>query len=158
MNEQIFLKEYADTRLSDWWEKSERRLRGEMLELIAKLNQTPLAQLDQFTVGEHTDQSDGWLGARLVFAIKNRVRATKKSFCLSLALNPEMITASICHELNPIGRSGGGRWSASVEELLEWLEGLEEQQLRTLVDQKLEMRRVNGRPKQRSARRPRDYG
>lgn len=156
MNEQIFLHEYADARLRDWWQESAPRLRGEMLELIAKLNQTPLAQLDQFTVGEHTDQSDGWLGARLVFAIKNRVRATKKSFCLSLALNPEMITASICHELNPL--PGGGRWGATVEELLKWLEGLEEQPLRAVVDQRLELRRVNGQLTQRPARRPCDYG
>lgn len=158
MNEQIFLHEYADARLSDWWKESTPRLRGEMLELIVKLNETPLAQLDQFTVGLHTGQPDGWEGARLVFAINNNVNATKNSLCLSLALNPETITASICHELNPIGRPGGERWSASVEELLEWLEGLEEKQIRALVDQKLEMRRVNGRPKQRSARRPYDYG
>ena len=127
-----------------------------MLELITKLNKTPLAQLDQFTVGLHTGQPDGWEGPRLVFAIKNNVKATKKSFCLSLALRPEVITASVSPELKSIGRSGA-RWSASVKEILEWLEGLNQQIFQNVVDQKLELRRVDGRPTQRCARRPRDY-
>ena len=156
MNETDFLESYADTRLKMWWETSTPALRDQMLELITKLNKTPLAQLDQFTVGLHTNQPDDWQGSRLVFAINNNLNATKESFCLSLALRPETITASISHELKPLGRSVA-RWSASVKEILEWLEGLDQQIFQNVVDQKLELRRVDGRPTQRCARRPCDY-
>lgn len=89
MDEATFVGQYADARLAQWWNAAPR-LREGMLGLLAVLHQTPLAQLDQFTVGEHTGQPDEWPGERLVFAIRNnraaRGRASPDSFRLSIPL------------------------------------------------------------------------
>jgi len=92
MNEATFLSEYADERLLHWWDHTKPELQKQMLELITKLHATALAQLDQYTVDEYTEQPDDWKDARLVFAIKEdtsgKTRANPGSVYLRVALNP----------------------------------------------------------------------
>jgi hypothetical protein len=103
MDEEFFLNHYADEKLREWWRMAPC-LQDQMLELLTALHATPLAQLDQFTVGLHTNQPDGWRGPRLVFAVRNNTapngRATRNTICLSLALNPAEITASVNYRLD----------------------------------------------------------
>lgn len=159
MDEATFLNCYADQTLRTWWMEATPCLQGQMLTLLTGLHATPLAQLDQFTVGLHTQQPDGWEGPRLVFAVRNNKaangKATRNTICLSLALNPAEITASLNYRLNlhdnaqPIATNATG-----LLDLLQDNHGL----VQATVDEVVQHRKVNGRPcPQRPVRKPREY-
>jgi hypothetical protein len=104
MDEENFLNHYADDELESWWKAASPAIQEQMLDLLTGLHATPLSQLDQFTVVLHANQPDRWRGSRLVFAIRNNLdangRATANTICLSLALNPKRVTASVNYHLN----------------------------------------------------------
>ncbi len=154
MDEATFLNHYADHEMITWWHAAPPAIKEQMLELLTGLHATPLSQLDQFTVGLHAHQPDGWTGKRLVFAIRNNQaangQATGNTICLSLALNTAGITASVNYRLN-LHQPGETR-AAHAEELLRLLEA-PHQRLQETVDSVVQ-RRV---PPQRLPRMPCEY-
>jgi hypothetical protein len=152
--------QYADSRLAEFWGQAAPAVREQLRVVLTGMNETSLAQLDQFTVGLHTSQPDGWTGARIVVAIRNNTaqngQASPHSYCLSVALNPLGITASVCPELRPIGQADGQRFALAADEILPFLQGCR-QRLQHAVDVRMQMRKVNRRRCQRLARRPCDY-
>jgi hypothetical protein len=159
MDEATFLKHYADDELKKWWKSASPAIQEQMLGLLTGLHATPLSQLDQFTVGLHTHQPDGWTGSRLVFAIRNNKaangQATGNTICLSLALNTAGITASVNYRLN-LHQPGKTR-VAHANELLPLLQA-HLQRLQDTVDDVVQHRKVNGRAcPQRAARMPFEY-
>lgn len=138
MDEQTFLGQYADGRLQEWWHSAQPFLRAEMVALVTGLHATPLAQLDQFTVGLHTGQPDGWDGARLVFAIRNNTvpngHATTGTFCLSVPLNARpRIAVTVRRELGSDQETRDDRQALGARD---FLNGLHQRQaaIRQIVD------------------------
>ena len=154
MDEEYFLKHYADDELKTWWDAASLAIRKQILDLLTGLHATPLSQLDQFTVLQHSNQPDGWSGSRLVFAIRNNLAAngiaTGNTICLSLALNPAGITASVNYQLN-LHQPGEIR-AATANELLRLLQP-HHQLLQVTVDDLVQRRA----PPHRVARMPYEY-
>jgi hypothetical protein len=160
MDEAKFLGVYADSRLTEWWNAAAPPSRAEMLALLTGMHATPLTQLDQFTVGLHTGQPDGWEGPRLVFAIRNNVlpssKATRHTFCVSVALTPQAIAISVIPELDPDHQQGNQRQALSPNQSIACFHE-RKLALRKAVDRAIEQRRVNGRTAPRAARWPSEY-
>ena len=154
MDEATFLNHYADHEMVTWWHAAPPAIKEQMLELLTGLHATPLSQLDQFTVGLHAHQPDGWAGSRLVFAIRNNQAAngiaTGNTICLSLALNPKRVTASVNYQLN-LHQPGEPR-AAHANELLQLLHSHHDR-LQDIVDDVVQLRV----PLKRAARMPFEY-
>jgi len=106
MDERSFLEEYADDRLLAFWRTRDiySRTNGEFLALLNALYQTPLWQLDQYTVGNYTGQADGLNDEpRLVFAIKNlgASDACDHSMVICIPLYRRRVTFSAIRSLLP---------------------------------------------------------
>lgn len=159
MDEVTFLNHYADDELKKWWKTASPAIREKMLDLLTGLHATPLSQLDQFTVLQHSNQPDGWAGSRLVFAIRNNLaangQATGNTICLSLALNPAGITASLNYQLNL--HTPGEIRAAHANEILPLLQA-HHQRLQDTVDDIVQHRKENRRAcPQRLPRMPYEY-
>jgi hypothetical protein len=157
VDQATFLNHYADEQLKSWWNAVSPEKQEQMLALLAELHASPLSRLDQFTVGLHTNQPDGWTGPRLVFAIRNNLaangRATRNTICVSLALNPAGIIVGVNLGLNPDDQ----RMTADANALSRILEE-HHHHLQDTVDAVVQYRRVNRRAcPQRFPRMPCDY-
>ena len=160
MDEATFLNQYADARLMTWWHASEPGVRAHMLALITGLHATPLAQLDQYTVGLYTAQPDRWGGPRLVFAIKNITnqagRAVSSTVSLSLALNPMGVTCSGVGSLHPNPELRQNNWTVDTNALPDFL-NQQQNILADWVEAMVPFRKVNGRLQDRESHWPADY-
>lgn len=115
MSEEVFLNEYADDRLLKFWQVRDffNETNRDFLALLNALYQTPLWQLDQYTVGNYSGQADGLdREPRLVFAIKNLGAgdACDHSMVICIPLYRRRVTFSAVRSLLPTQGNGQSSW------------------------------------------------
>jgi hypothetical protein len=160
MDQETFLNEYADSRLIDWWDAAAPPVRAVMLDILTGLHATALTEMDQFTVGLHTGQPDGWRGARLIFGLRNNVhtgsRATPNTRRVSVPLDPLSLVVTIAPQLDVHQEHGPHGFVLGTEQGVAWLNA-HHQELQQAVDAAIHQRRVNGQLEARVRRWPSEY-
>lgn len=87
MNEQYFLESYANQSLIDWYKSQDLDVKNDFLDFLTALHNSPLGQLDQYTVESYSETPDKKDGLRVVFAVKRKNKTTvKNTILLSIGL------------------------------------------------------------------------